>query len=546
MTTKITTRSLFALLAFGCCLVIAGGAQAATLLSATFEGGFPPSGWQRTGGNYVAWATTTGSAEINHTGGTGQAAVADSFDVPAGETAANVCSRCHGSEESGTIPSDHPAVDLRPGAGSAYDAALVSPAVALPAGAAGLQMRFRSVLAAWSGDERADVDVSINNGSTWTNLRRWTGGLAANEQVTLPLATYAGQTVRVRFHYYNTQSTARDLYWQVDDVVIETDGTPGPVPGDGELLAVAPADAATIALAVPIFAWSNAAPGLNYRVELSATIAGLDGPRSSLRLPRMGTTDTSYTPTAKEWGLALTLLSRSGASDFYWRVVGDSAEALVVSNVNHVTLDAGALTLTAPAEGATLVAENLPTFTYGYAGGDLTSFSVQISTTQAFTKGHSTLATRPTGRDSVTLSASQWRRVKRALAADPPTTFYWRVVGRTPDRKFAVASGAGTFAVAAPVLQIVDCSECHRNKGSGVLPRGHRQINTDGGGDDDDDDDDGDDDDDDDDRGGVTPTPTPAPAPTPTPTPTPTPVVNCSRCHGSGMSGSLPPGHPRV
>jgi MYXO-CTERM domain-containing protein len=84
----------------------------------------------------------------------------------------------------------------------------------------------------------ADVDITIDGGVSWINLLRWNED-HLGEHVALSLATYAGQTAQARFHYYTSEPSPWDFYWQVDDVVIAGEGEPIPEPAGLGLLGMA-------------------------------------------------------------------------------------------------------------------------------------------------------------------------------------------------------------------------------------------------------------------------------------------------------------------
>ncbi|MEA1889960.1 MAG: S8 family serine peptidase, partial [Pseudomonadota bacterium] len=81
-------------------------------------------------------------------------------------------------------------------------------------------------------DEIADVDVSIDGGSSWSNVWQRTGGSERGPtSQTVDLTTVAaGQAdVRLRFHYYNA---GWDWWWQVDDVQLSGQAVNGDVCGN--------------------------------------------------------------------------------------------------------------------------------------------------------------------------------------------------------------------------------------------------------------------------------------------------------------------------
>lgn len=135
------------------------------------------------------------------------------------------------------------------------DQRLISPSIALPAGATNLTLSFmndvnmeeRSATACWDG---GFVEVSTNDGSTWTQvtpaqllttpytgalndgpgngLQAWCGTLPYRKTV-VNMASYAGQNVRIRFRA-STDGSQGDapLGWFVDDIKVQH-CTTGPV-----------------------------------------------------------------------------------------------------------------------------------------------------------------------------------------------------------------------------------------------------------------------------------------------------------------------------
>jgi uncharacterized repeat protein (TIGR01451 family) len=81
------------------------------------------------------------------------------------------------------------------------------------------------------GGDFADVDVSVDGGTTWTNLLHWDEDHSANgpgELVTLDLTSYAGYSnVMLRYHYY---LATYDWWWEVDQVSMAGCIVPGAVP----------------------------------------------------------------------------------------------------------------------------------------------------------------------------------------------------------------------------------------------------------------------------------------------------------------------------
>jgi hypothetical protein len=165
------------------------------LLDEQFESGSMPAGWSviDNAGQGAVWLFDNPGGLPNDTGGAGQFVVAD-------------------SDYAGFVD---------------VDTSLVTPVIDL-SGATDVSLRFQTTFVGYQGggdvtDEVADVDLSINFGTTWTNVFRHTeadGDLFARAiQIPLPQAdNQAG--VRLRFHYYNAYY---DYWWVVDNVRVETD-----------------------------------------------------------------------------------------------------------------------------------------------------------------------------------------------------------------------------------------------------------------------------------------------------------------------------------
>ena len=113
----------------------------------------------------------------------------------------------------------------RYGSGNSQDSSLVSPKVDLTAVAAPV-IRFNQDLNYLIG-EKADVDLSIDGGATWTNVLRQTADVRGLKEIPIPQA--AGQAdVQVRFHYYDA---SYEWWWEVDNVLIGSQVICQPVNG---------------------------------------------------------------------------------------------------------------------------------------------------------------------------------------------------------------------------------------------------------------------------------------------------------------------------
>jgi subtilisin family serine protease len=113
----------------------------------------------------------------------------------------------------------------RYGAGQSQDTSLVSPVVDLT-GVAAPVVKFNQDLN-WLGGEKADVDLSIDGGTTWTTLVSQVADARGVKEIAIPQA--AGQSaVQVRFHYYDA---SYEWWWEVDSVLIGSEITCDPVGG---------------------------------------------------------------------------------------------------------------------------------------------------------------------------------------------------------------------------------------------------------------------------------------------------------------------------
>jgi len=159
--------------------------HAATLLSENFET-WPPAGWTivNHGGDCV-WDSTANTTRPNNTGGTGDAADADS----------DAC-----------------------GSGTTMDTSLITPVFSL-AGVFSPILEFKTDFNDFSNSDDGYVDVTTNGGITWHSILHYDkvdvrGPLTTN----LPLNAFLGaNNVQIRFHYV---APDWDWYWEVDDVTV--------------------------------------------------------------------------------------------------------------------------------------------------------------------------------------------------------------------------------------------------------------------------------------------------------------------------------------
>ncbi|MEU8225744.1 S8 family serine peptidase [Kribbella sp. NPDC048915] len=160
----------------------------------TFDTTSAPAGWtvEDNKGNGQVWVFDNPGNRANLAGGSGNFAIIDS--------------------------------DRYGGAGQ-QDSSLVSPVVDLSSVTAPV-IRFNQDLNYLSG-EKADVDLSIDGGETWTTVLNQATDVRGVKEIAIPEA--AGKSaVKVRFHYYDA---SYEWWWQVDNVLIGSEVTCEPTGG---------------------------------------------------------------------------------------------------------------------------------------------------------------------------------------------------------------------------------------------------------------------------------------------------------------------------
>jgi uncharacterized repeat protein (TIGR01451 family) len=162
-----------------------------SLFAENFEGSWPPAGWSVVvnGDAGGFWNTNTYWGNVNVTGGTGQSADADSdaWGYGAGH----------------------------------MDTELWSPPIDLTAAPAPIELSFMSNFQDNAGSGDAWLDVSTDGGGTWTNLYYQTTddpSMTTGVRRDIDLSAYAGQTIRLRWHYDDEGDWA--WWWQIDDVMV--------------------------------------------------------------------------------------------------------------------------------------------------------------------------------------------------------------------------------------------------------------------------------------------------------------------------------------
>jgi len=162
----------------------------------TFDRTTTPSGWTvvDNAGTGQVWKFTDDGARTNLTGGTGGFAIIDSDDYDTG---------------------------------GRQDSSLVSPVVNLTSVTTPV-IRFNQDFR-WLGSDRADVDLSIDGGTTWTNVLRQATNVRGPRVTEIPIPQAAGKAqVQVRFHYYDASF---EWWWEVDNVLIGSTISCEPVNG---------------------------------------------------------------------------------------------------------------------------------------------------------------------------------------------------------------------------------------------------------------------------------------------------------------------------
>jgi uncharacterized repeat protein (TIGR01451 family) len=162
-----------------------GGAAACTPFTEVFET-WPPAGWEivNYGGDCV-WESTATTARSNYTGGTGSAADADS----------DWC-----------------------GSSTTMNTGLLTPVFSLE-GTTAPTFSYRYDFNALSGSpDTGTVDITLDGGSTWTNLVTYLDDNLGPAQNILDLSAYAGQpNVQLRFGYWEA---TYDWWFEVDDAAL--------------------------------------------------------------------------------------------------------------------------------------------------------------------------------------------------------------------------------------------------------------------------------------------------------------------------------------
>jgi len=287
----------------------------------SFDGGALPAGWSLVdnAGAGVVWRFDDSKSLGNRTGGTGSFALIDS---------------------------DHAGAKN-------VDAVLYSPVMDFSSQTAViLEFKYDFRWYSYGENEIADVDVSVNGGTTWTNVWQRSG---ANDRgpktarVNLSALAVGKSDVRVRFHYYNANY---EWWWQVDDVFV---GTSTCAPTAGGLIVGEVTDANT-----------GAAVAAVLRDD-----AGYTAQASTHNAPGVGAFYTLFAP-------AGTHVVTATATGYAPGVVTATVTA-GVAVAHDIALDAGQLAVAPNALTLTMTADTMTTraITLSNSGGFSASFTLQ-------------------------------------------------------------------------------------------------------------------------------------------------------------------------
>jgi N-acetylneuraminic acid mutarotase len=266
-----------------------------------FDDAALPSGWTvKSSTEAGGWAFDDPLNRGNQTGGTGHFAILDDYAL-------------------GWGPADSSLVSPR------YDfSAEKTP-----------QLSFRTALPPLFrlGDLTADVDVSTDDGSTWTNVWRHTDVINGPSLQTVPLTAYAGRKdVRVRFHFVGGLTGS----WEIDDVAVGTRTVDTPA---GGLMVGHVTDANTSSPVVGASVASAGGAGRSVDDGLYWMFAaGTGGQRVTAGLPAFGYPEVSSKATTSN--------NRITTADFALRPADLEVQRAVAGNVAFGTRKTVKLTVT--------------------------------------------------------------------------------------------------------------------------------------------------------------------------------------------------------
>lgn len=305
----------------------------AEALKEDFEDMFPPRGWSvvNHGGDCV-WKSNKDWFVINVAGGEGLAAAVNSDEcfVAGGKTT---------------------------------DTSLVSPRIDLSRSTAA---RLRFVYGfTYFATSRLDVDVSIDDGTSWTTVLSRNSGVAENVPADIDLAAFSGAAdFRMRFHYV---APVHDRYMVIDQIQLLGSTNVIPwltvAPSDGVLDAGASMNLATVMDSVragqpgtytrPLFVWANTprtiAPlAVTMIATVPASFGTLQGIVRSLGHCDANPTPLEYATILIQGATRQYQTTTDSNGQYHWTLDAAEAPLQVTANAaDHVSISASGVMLAA-------------------------------------------------------------------------------------------------------------------------------------------------------------------------------------------------------
>jgi subtilisin family serine protease len=204
----------------------------------------------------------------------------------------------------------------------------------------------------------AYVEISIDNGSTWTQIKSFTGTISSWSKETIDLASYVGKNVRIRFKVI-TDSSVNYNGWNIDDITVLGSGTAsGWLKLSSTGGTIQPNSSTTITLT---YDSTNIDPG-SYSTELNISSNdpdnGLTQILASLIVeitPPSAAPNITITSPSNGALLKTAAVTVSGTIDYQYSVVTVNGIAAVINNTTYgasITLDEGTSTITVIATNA--------------------------------------------------------------------------------------------------------------------------------------------------------------------------------------------------